>query len=70
MFPTPVKCKEIKMFDNSMTWIFIAIAVVATAGVICKNHEMIEREKTKQVEIQLNIELVKAGITNFPANKY
>ena len=58
------------MCDNSMTWLYIAFAVIATAGVICESRTNIEKEKTKQVQIQLNIEMVKAGITNFPANKY
>lgn len=50
-----------------MKWFFISGAVVMigfVAGMVFENHE---KEQTKRIELQLKIEMVKAGVTNLPS---
>ena len=51
-----------KIFDNPLTWTVIMFFVSICFMVIQEN-------KTKQIELQLKIEMVKAGITNIPTIK-
>jgi len=52
------------MFNNPLIWLFICIGVVASIGLYTDHIVTINIQKTKQLEIQLKIEMVKAGITN------
>ena len=52
--------------DNPLTWIAIGIAGALTAMTIMQGKVDIEKEKTKQSVIQLEIAQVQAGVTNTP----
>lgn len=43
------------MFQNEVTWLFISMAVVLALAVICLSKIDIEKEHTKQLELQLKI---------------
>ena len=47
-----------------MKWFFIMMAVIMLGSFIALSFETHSKEKTKQLEIQLKIEMVKAGVTN------
>ena len=53
-----------------MKWFFIAVAVMVVALYLSEAYEKAQQEQTKRIELQLKIEMVKAGITNIPAIKH
>lgn len=55
------------MFENPLTWVAIMLGCVLITLAIKEGKVEIEQEKTKQIEIQLKIEMIKAGTTNLPS---
>jgi hypothetical protein len=55
-----------KMKMNELSWSIIMIGAIVVAMTICGSLDKKNEEKTKQAEISLKIEMIRAGITNAP----
>ena len=52
------------IFGNPLIWIMAAVFGMALMGPCVALKESEQKEKTKQLELQLKIELAKQGVTN------
>lgn len=52
------------IFENELTWFIICGATVIITLFYLTSKIDLEKEKTKQIEMQLRVEMIKSGITN------
>lgn len=55
------------IFENPLTWAVILIGASLCIMAYQEGQVSKEKEHTKQVEMQLKIEMLKVGVTNSPA---